>query len=228
MGPNSRLWLSRLTDADLSTDAFPFGTMRQIGIGMTTVRAIRITYVGELGWELHVPVEQAPELYDQLMKAHGDQPPVNAGHYAINSLRLEKGYRAWGADISPDDNPFEAGLTFAIDWNKSFIGREALLGIRKAPPARHLGIFIVQDPEPVLWGGELIYANGKPAGYTSSGSYGHSVNGAIGMGYINNPARVTREEIHKAIYEIAINGTRFPVRLHFRAPYDPERKRILC
>jgi 4-methylaminobutanoate oxidase (formaldehyde-forming) len=227
MGPNSRLLLSRLTDADLSNESFPFGTMQRIGIGMTTVRAVRITYVGELGWELHVPVEQALELYDRLIDAAGDQGVVNAGHYAINSLRLEKGYRAWGADISPDDNPFEAGLAFAIDWNKAFIGREALLTLRRAPRTRRMGIFIVQDPEPVLWGGELIYADDRPVGYTSSGSYGHSLGGAIGMGYINNPAEVTREAIHKARYEIAINGTRFPACLHLRAPYDPERRRIL-
>src|SRR5437016_4204634 len=131
MGPDSRTLLGRVTDADLSNPAFPFGIARQISIGLATVRAVRITYVGELGWELHVPMEQLALVYDALVETGADLGIANAGHYAINSLRLEKGYRAWGAELSPDDTPLEAGLAFAIDWNKPFVGREALLKQRE-------------------------------------------------------------------------------------------------
>src|SRR5437773_2012895 len=182
MGPRSRTLLSRVTDADLSNSAFPFLTSQPIGIGLATVRAVRITYVGELGWELHVPMDQLCLLYRQLMEAGKDFGITNAGHYAINSLRLEKGYRAWGAELSPDDTPLEAGLAFAIDWNKAFIGREALLKQKAAGVKRRLAIFVLEDPEPMLWGSELITRDGKSAGYTTSGSYGHTVGAAIAMG----------------------------------------------
>jgi 4-methylaminobutanoate oxidase (formaldehyde-forming) len=175
MGPHSRDLLSRVTDADLSNDAFPFGTAKIIGVGCATVRAVRLTYVGELGWELHVPMDQAALTFDTLMKAGGDWGLANAGHYAINSLRLEKGYRAWGAELSPDDTPLEAGLSFAIAWTKPipFIGREALLEQKMNGVKRQLVIFVLDDPEPMLWGGEPIYRDGKVVGYTTSGSYGH-------------------------------------------------------
>jgi 4-methylaminobutanoate oxidase (formaldehyde-forming) len=226
MGPHSRALLQRVTDADLSTAAFPFGTAKQISIGAATVRAVRITYVGELGWELHAPTEQLALVYDTVMAAGKDLGVTDAGHYAINSLRLEKGYRAWGADISPDDTPLEAGLSFAIDWNKDFLGRAALLKQKAAGLKRHLVIFVVQDPEPVLWGSELIYRDGQAVGYTTSGSYGHTVGGAIAMGYVNNAAGVNGEFIKTGRFEINITGQRYPAQAHLRPPYDPDRKRI--
>jgi len=227
MGPDSRALLSRLTDADLSSAAFPFGTAQQISIGLSTVRAVRITYVGELGWELHVPMDQLGLVYRQLMEAGKDLDLTNAGHYAINSLRLEKGYRAWGAELSPDDTPLEAGLAFAIDWNKAFIGREALLKQKAAGAKRRLAIFVLEDPEPMLWGSELITRDGKSAGYTTSGSYGHTVGAAIAMGYVNHSAEVTPEFIKSGRYEININGKGYSATAHLRPPYDPERKRIV-
>src|SRR6185369_12857765 len=133
MGPNARRLLGGVTDTDLSNGAFPFFTMKTIEIGKAMARAVRITYVGELGWELHVPTEQAVMVYDTLMTAGKSLGVVNAGHYAINSLRLEKGYRAWGAELSPDDSPLEAGLGFALDWSKPFLGREALLNQKDKP-----------------------------------------------------------------------------------------------
>jgi 4-methylaminobutanoate oxidase (formaldehyde-forming) len=227
MGPNSRALLSRVTDTDLSSAAFPFGTAQQMSVGWATVRAVRITYVGELGWELHAPTEQLATVYDALMQAGKDLGVVNAGHYAINSLRLEKGYRAWGAELSPDDTPLEAGLSFAIDWNKDFVGRAALLQQKKSGLQRQLVLFVVQDPEPMLWGSEPILRDGQPVGYTASGSYGHTVGGAIAMGYVKNPAGVDASFIQAGRYEININGRRYPATAHLRAPYDPERKRIL-
>jgi heterotetrameric sarcosine oxidase gamma subunit len=227
MGPNARALLGRVTDADLSNEGFPFGTAREIGLGMATVRAVRITYVGELGWELHVPMDQLTLAYGTLMGVADDLDVANAGHYAINSLRLEKGYRAWGAELSPDDTPLEAGLSFAIDWNKPFIGREALLKQKSSGLKRQLAIFVVENAEPVLWGSELIYRDGQPVGYTTSGSYGHTVGGAIGMGYVNRAEGINAEFIKSGRYEININGERCPASVFLRPPYDPERKRII-
>jgi len=220
MGPTSRALLSRVTDADLSNAAFPFWESRAIGIGQATVRAVRLTYVGELGWELQVPMDQAMMVYDTLMEAGKDLGITNAGHYAINSLRLEKGYRAWGADISPDDTPIEAGLGFAIDWSKPFLGRAALEKQKAAGVKRRLVIFVLEDPGPMLWGSEPICRDGKTVGYTTSGSYGHSVGGAIGMGYVNNPEGVDSDFIQRGKYEISVSGQRFAARAFLRAPYE--------
>src|SRR5688572_2482421 len=154
---------------------------------------------------------------------------ANAGHYAINSLRLEKGYRAWGADLSPDDTPLEAGLGFAIAWEKpgGFVGRDALLRQKQSGLKRQLVIFTLQHPEPMLWGSEPIYRDGKAVGYTTSGLYAHTLGAAIAMGYVNNPAGVTSDFIKAGNYEIAINGKRYPAVPHLRAPYDADRKKIL-
>ncbi len=227
MGPKSRALLRRITDADLSNEAFPFGRASLLSIGCATVRAVRRTYVGELGWELHAPMDQLALAYEALMESGRELGAVNAGHYAINSLRLEKGYRAWGAELSPDDTPLEAGLSFAIDWNKPFIGRAALLRQKQTGVKRQMVIFVLQDPAPTLWGSEPIYRDGKAVGYTTSGSYGHTVRGAIGMGYVNHAGGVDAGFIQSGRYEININGRRHSATAHLRAPYDPQRKRIL-
>jgi sarcosine dehydrogenase len=230
MGPNSRTLLSRLSDVDLSNAAFPFGTAQTISLGMSTVRAVRITYVGELGWELHVPISQATQVYDSLIEAGRDLGATNAGHYAINSLRLEKSYRAWGADISPDDTALEAGLGFAIAWKKNiaFLGRDALLEQKQSGLKRQLVTFVLQDPEPVLWGSEPIYRDNQVVGYTTSGSYGHTVGAPVGMGYVKNADGVNAEFVLSARYEINVSGRRYAATPHLRPPYDPERKRILA
>lgn len=228
MGPRARQMLSAVSDADWSNGAFPFGTAQSVGVGCVQVLAVRLTYVGELGWELHVPTEQAGRVYDTLVAAGGELGLENAGHYAINSLRLEKGFRAWGAELSPDDTPWEAGLGFAVDCSKDFLGRASLLRQRAAGLQRRLGIFILEDPEPVLWGSEPIYRDGQPVGYTTSGSYGHTVGGGIGMGYVNHAGGVTDEFLKMGRYELLVNGRRYAARLHLRAPYDPDRTRILA
>jgi 4-methylaminobutanoate oxidase (formaldehyde-forming) len=229
MGPQSRALLSCLADADLSNAAFPFGTAQSISLEMAIVRAVRITYVGELGWELHVPTEQAALVYDALMKAGEEFGITNAGHYAINSLRLEKGYRAWGAELSPDDTALEAGLGFAVAWKKTtpFVGRDALLKQKETGVKRQLVVFVLQDSEPMLWGSEPIYRDGKAVGYTTSGSYAHTLGAAIGMGYINHSEKITAEFIKTGRYEVGINGRRYAATPHLRSPYDPERARIL-
>jgi 4-methylaminobutanoate oxidase (formaldehyde-forming) len=229
MGPNSRALLARVTDTDLSNEAFPFGTSQILSIGMATARAVRITYVGELGWELHIPASQAVLVYESLINAGKSFGAVNAGHYAINSLRLEKAYRAWGADISPDDTALEAGLGFAIAWKKSapFLGKGALLEQKQTGLKRQLVTFVLQDAGPVLWGSEPIYRNGEAVGYTTSGSYGHALSAAVGMGYVKSQDGVTAEFIRDGRYEINISGKRWPATPHLKAPYDPERTKIL-
>jgi len=222
MGPNARKVLQPLTDANLANEAFPFATSQIISVGKATARAVRITYVGEVGWELHVPAGQAALVYDSIVEAGRPFGLVNAGHYAINSLRLEKGYRAWGADISPVDTALEAGLGFAINWKKDFLGKEALLKQKQAGLARQLVTFVLQDPEPVLWGSEPILRDGKAVGYTTSGSYGHTLGGAVGMGYVKGA-----EPIQSGRFEINVSGKLYAATPHLRSPFDPERRKIL-
>lgn len=229
MGPRSRELLSRIADADLDNGAFPFGTAQTIGLGTANVRAVRLTYVGELGWELHVPVEQAGHVYDLLMATGADLGIANAGHYAINSLRLEKGYRAFGAELSPDETPFEAGLAFAVDFAKDFLGRAAMLAAKERPRKKLLTTFVLNDPEPPVWGGEVIFRDGVGVGYTTSGSYGHTVGGGIAMGYVKNGGEpVTPEWMLAGRYELLVDGRRIAATPHLRPVYDPKRERILA
>jgi 4-methylaminobutanoate oxidase (formaldehyde-forming) len=227
MGPRSRELLSRIADADLGNAAFTFGTAQQIGIGMANVRAVRLTYVGELGWELHVPVEQAGHVYDLLMATGADLGVANAGHYAINSLRLEKGYRAFGAELSPDETPFEAGLAFAVDFTKNFLGKTAMLAAKERPRKKLLATFVLNDSEPPVWGGEVIFRDGVGVGYTTSGSYGHTVGGGIAAGYVKNGGEpVSPEWILAGRYELLVDGRRISATPHLKPVYDPRRERI--
>lgn len=228
MGPRSRELLQRLSDADFSNAAFPFGDAQFVNVGLATALAVRITYVGELGWELHTPVEQMGALYDALWEAGQELGVANAGHYAINSLRLEKGYLAWGADLSPDETPLEAGLDFVVDWDKPFLGREALLRRKAAGLKKRLAIFVLQDPEATLWGNEPIWRNGEVVGYTTSGAYGYTVGGAVGVGYVKNATGVDRDFILTGDYTIETNGEHIPAKVYLRSPYDPQRTRILA
>lgn len=228
MGPRSRDLLARVTDAALDNASFPFGTSQRISIGLATVRAVRLTYVGELGWELHVPAEQAGHVYD-ILKAAGEPLGVaDAGHYAINSLRLEKGYRAFGAELSPDETPFEAGLAFTLAWGKDFLGRAALQQAKDQPRRKLLVQFVLEDPQPPVWGGEVIFRDGTGVGYTTSGSYGHTLGGGVALGYVKNGGQpVTPEWILAGRYELLVDGRRLPAKAFLRTPYDPRRERIL-
>jgi sarcosine dehydrogenase len=237
MGPNARALIASLTESDVSHEAFPFGAARSINLGTSIVLAVRITYVGEQGWELHVPASQTAQVHAALMNAGLSLGIRNAGHYAINSLRLEKAYRAWGADISPEDTALEAGLGFAIHWDKEFIGKQALIEQKARGLTRMLVTFKLEPNspehgEPVLWGSEPILRDGVAVGYTTSGSYAHTLGAAIGMGYVKNPDganpnTISAEWVRAGKYEIVINGSRFAAKPFLRSPYDPERKRIL-
>ncbi len=231
MGPRARELLARLSDADLSNAAFPFGTARDVAIGASTVRAVRITYVGELGWELHCPVDQLTQLYGAIMTAGAELGALDAGQYALNSLRLEKGYRAWGADISADETPLEAGLGFAVAFDKSapFLGRDALLAQRERGVRKRLVSLVLADPDVMLWGGERIWRDGACLGYTTSAAYGHTVGSAVAIGYVRGEtdAPVTPEWLRAGRYEIENDGRRHAAAVHLAAPYDPRRARIL-
>ncbi|HKS62324.1 MAG TPA: FAD-dependent oxidoreductase, partial [Xanthobacteraceae bacterium] len=223
MGPRARDLLARLTAAPLGNAAFPFGAIREIAIAGATLWASRRTYVGELGWELYVRVEEAGAVYDALMLAGKELGVRNAGYYAVDSLRLEKGYRAWGRELTPDYNPYEAGLAFAVKLDKGdFIGRDALRAAKGKPPARRLLSFAATSPDtPIAHGGELVLRNGEPVGDITSAAYGHTVGGIVALGYAATGGSRVDDAWLAARFEIDIAGERVPVRAGLKAPYDP-------
>ena len=228
MGPRARDVLSAVTSADVSNEAFPFATVREIPIAGARVRALRITYVGALGWELHVPGELALAVYEALREAGQAHGIVDAGYRAIESLRLEKGYRLWGADIGPDYTPLEAGLGWAVKWKSGqpFLGREALLDQKAAGLVQRLACFVVDDPAVVLLGRETIYRDGERVGWLTSGGFGHTVGRPIGYGYVVDPAGVDKKYLRSGAYELEVATRRVPARLRLRALYDPKNREI--
>src|SRR5262249_27690958 len=228
MGPNSRAVLAAVADADVSNAAFPFGTFREIMIAGSAVRALRVTYVGELGWELHAPVETLLAVYEALMAAGQKYGIANAGYRAIESLRLEKGYRAWGSDIGPDHTPLEAGLGWAVKLkrNTPFLGREALLKQTEKPLAKRLACFTVDDPEIVLLGRETIFRDGKQVGWLTGAGWGYTVAKNIGFGYVRNKEGVPTDYLTSGRYELEVANERVPATLHMNAIYDPSMVRI--
>ena len=228
MGPRSRELLQRLTKTALDNPAFPFGTMREIGIGHANVLAARRTYVGELGWELFVPVELATGVYDTIMQAGAEMSVRDAGYYAIESLRLEKAYRAWGRELSPDVTPYEAGLGFAVKLDKSdFIGRDALMKAKgKHPTKRLLSFATLSADTPLAHGGELILRDGAPAGEVTSAAYGHSLQAVVALGYVKTGGAAIDAAFLGAKFEIDIAGDRVPVRASLKALYDPTGAKV--
>jgi 4-methylaminobutanoate oxidase (formaldehyde-forming) len=220
-GPRSRELLERLSSEDFSNAAFPFAQAREVSLASAPVLALRVTYVGELGWELHVPVEYACHLYERLRDAGSDLGVIDAGYKAIESLRLEKGYRYWSTDLTPDYNPYEAGLGFCVALDKGeFIGREALLRAKREGLKRKLCCFILDEASPMA-GGETIAQGDLVLGVASSGGYGYTVEKTIAYGYI--PIDKSKD----ARFEIEVLGRRIGATRQDRAPYDPERTRIL-
>ena len=228
MGPKSRELLSGLTGADLSNEAFPFLSSREIEIGHAVVRATRITYVGELGWELYVPTEFATHVYDVLVHKGQEHGMRHAGFHAMDSLRVEKGYRAWGSDLTDQDTPVEAGLRFAVAFKKAveFNGKSALLRQIEQGVKKRLVVFTLDDPEPLLLGDEPIYRNGEVVGRTTSGTYGHTVGRSVGMGYVENEEGVDTADIRSGAYEIEVRAERFQATASLRPPYDPRNERV--
>lgn len=228
-GPKSRQLLSRLTSADLSNEAFPYMSAKEIDLHYVRALALRVTYLGELGWELYIPPEYALTAYDALIECSQDLGGKNAGIQALYSLRTEKGYRDYGHDIDNTDNPLEVGLGFAVKIDKpgGFIGREAFLYQKEAgTPKQRLALFVLEEPEPLLYFNELIYLNGKLAGTIRAGSYGHSLGAAVGLGMVEHDGGVTRELIREGKFEIQIAGVRYPARASLRPLYDPQGLKI--
>ena len=226
-GPKSRALLQTLTSVDISNAAFPFRTAREIDIGTARVLCVRITYVGELGYELYIPSEQAAHVYDRLVEAGKPFGLRHAGLKALASLRMEKGYRDYGHDIDNTDNAFETGLGFAIDLKKAnFIGHEAALKQKAAPLQRRLAQVLVKDPEPLLFHAEVVLRDGKPVGYVRAGSYGHTLGGAVGLVMIEAGEPLNAAWLDAGRWEIDIAGKRYPAEVSLKPLYDPEMKRI--
>ncbi|HBG98338.1 MAG TPA: FAD-dependent oxidoreductase [Rhodobacteraceae bacterium] len=228
MGPEARAILQRVSRDDVSNGGFPFGHARRIGIAGAPVLALRVTYVGELGWELHVPAEFMVNVYAALMEAGAGLGLVNAGYRAIETLRLEKGYRAWGADIGPDYTPVEAGLAWAMKMKSGigFQGRAAVARQLQEGVTKRLAGFTVTDPDAVLLGRETIYRDGARAGWLASGGYGHTLDCAIGYGYVRNPGGVDADYVLSGEYELEIATERVPAQVHLTPLYDPQMARI--
>ena len=226
MGPASRAILAAVTDADVSNAAFPFGHVREITVAGQPLRALRVTYVGELGWELHVPIARLAAVYDALMATGQGLRPV--GYRALESLRLEKGYRAWSSDITPNDTPFEAGLGWAVKLrsNTPFMGRDALALAKDQPPTKRFAGFTLDDRDAVLLGRETILRDGVPVGYLTSGGFGYTVGKPIGYGYVRNADGVTEGYLNSGQYSLDVAGEILSATLHLRPLYDPENMRV--
>tara|TARA_B110000263_G_scaffold177333_1_gene155058 strand:+ start:7420 stop:9864 length:2445 start_codon:yes stop_codon:yes gene_type:complete len=226
MGPQSRTLLQRLAESDLGRDVFPFGTMQEVMIAGAPVRVLRISFVGELGYELHVPTEYLLTVFDTLHDAGVEHGLVNAGYRAIDSLRLEKQFCAWGSEIGPDHSLLEAGLGFAVDQNKAdFVGRDAVYAQRSAPLKKILATFIITGDQPLL-GGETIYRDGEVVGWITSGGFAHSFVCPVGLGYVRREQGVDTDYLASGCYELDVAGTRFPAEISLRALYDPTGARM--
>jgi len=228
-GPASRQLLAGLTSADLSHDAFAYLSGRRIDLGYVPVWAQRVTYVGELGFELHVPSEYSRTVYDALFDAGPDLGLRNVGMSALDGLRIEKGYRDYGHDIGGTDTPLEIGVGFMVAWDKSsFPGREALLAQKAAGvlPSRFVNV-LVRDPGPLLYHGEGLWRDGELVGDIQAGAYGYTLGGAVGIGSVDRAAGVSRDWIDSGTWEVHIVDRRYPAQVQLGPLYDPDRTRIL-
>lgn len=230
-GPKARDLMNDLTSVDVSNEAFPYLSAKEIDIDYARVIAIRVTYVGELGWELYVPTEHALQVYDRVVEAGKAHNLTHMGLQTLSSLRLEKGYRDFGHDIDNMDTPLEAGLGFAVKLDKEggFIGRDALAK-QKAEGGfkRRLLQFKLQDPEPLMYHAELIYRNGEFVGYIRAGAYGFTLGGSVGLGMVESDEIITADQVKNDNWEIEIADKRYPAEASLRPLFDPTMKRIKC
>ena len=229
MGPSSRAILSQLSHDDIGNENFPFASCRKIDVAACPALALRITYVGELGFELHIPIEFAVTLYSALLEAGREQGLINAGYRMIESCRLEKSYRAWGSDIGPDHTPIEAGLAWAVKYPRTdviFKGREAVVRQLEQGIQKRLVCFTVNDPTCVLFGREIILRNGKPVGWLSSAGFGHHLELSIGMGYVRSIDGVDKDFILKGQYQLKVGDRLIDCSAQLTPPFDPDMKKI--
>ena len=232
MGPRARELLQPLTTSDLSNAGFPFATARVIDLGMAIVRAHRISYVGELGWEIYIPTEFARHVFEQIMAAGRPHGLQLVGLHAMDSLRLEKAYRHFGHDIGDEDHVLEAGLGFAVKVDKprgtfgDFLGREAVLAKRETGLVRRLVQFKLSNPQPLLYHTEPVLCDDRVVGYLSSGAYGHTLGTAVGLGYVSCQPDEPVEEMLAKRFQIEVAGNRFPADASLHPFYDPVSARI--
>jgi len=230
-GPKSRQLLQRISGADLTNDGFPFMSAREIDVGYANVLAYRVTFIGELGWELHVPTVHAVQTYDLIKEAGADLGLRDAGMQTLNSLRLEKAYRDFGLDVDNTDNPIEAGLSFAVKLGKpgGFIGRDALAAIKaKGTPKTRMLQFLLHDPEPLMYGNEMLYLGDQQVGYIQIGGYGHSLGGAVGIGFAELDEPLTAAIVNESNWFIEIADVKYPATASLRPLYDPTMDKIKC
>ncbi|MCH8984689.1 MAG: FAD-dependent oxidoreductase [Acidobacteria bacterium] len=228
-GPDSRKLLSEITTTSLSNEDFPYFTASEVDLYHARGMAFRLSFVGELGWELYVPSEFAIGVYDVLAEIGEDFGLVNAGMETLESTRTEAGRRDYGLDMENSNSPLEAGLGFAVDFDKpgGFVGRDALMRQRESRPlTSRLVQFLLEDPEPLLYGEEPIFYQGAPVGYLRSGAYGHTLGGAMGMGYVEHADGVTADMVNSGGFEIQVAGERIPAKTSLRPMYDPKGLRV--
>ncbi|MDH3539990.1 MAG: FAD-dependent oxidoreductase, partial [Acidimicrobiia bacterium] len=228
-GPNSRALLSKITDADLSNEAFPYFTAQQIDLEYALGWAFRLSFVGELGWELYVPAEFALGVHEALVREGEEFNLAYAGMATLESTRTESGRKDYGLDMENTDSPLEAGLGFAVDFDKpgGFVGRDALLADKAAGPLRRrLVQFLLEDPEPLLYGEEPIFRDGERVGYLRSGNYGHTMGGAMGFGYVEYEGGVTPQFVREGDYQLQVAAELVPARASLRPMYDPGGERV--
>jgi len=228
-GPRSRELLQQITSADLSNEAFPFRCAREIDIGFARLLCIRITYLGELGYELYIPTEQALHVYDRIVEAGAHCGLMHAGLKSLASLRMEKAYRDYGHDIDNTDTVLEAGLGFAVDLKKpgGFLGKDAVVAQKAAGPLRkRLLQILVKDPQPLMFHAEPVLRDGAALGYIRAASYGHTLGGAVGLAMIQADVPIDAKWIEAGRWEVEIAGTRYPAIASLRPLYDPENKKI--
>ncbi len=228
-GPRSRELMQKVTNADLTNEAFPFRAAREIDVGFARVLCIRITYLGELGYELYIPTEQALHVYDRLVAAGAAVGLKHAGLKTLASCRMEKGYRDYGHDIDNTDSVLDAGLGFAVDLKKpnGFLGKDAVLAHKaKGPLTKRLLQILVKDPEPLLFHAEIVHRDGVPVGYVRAASYGHTLGGAVGLAMIDAGGPLDAKWIEAGTWEVDIAGTKYPALASLKPLFDPENKKI--
>jgi 4-methylaminobutanoate oxidase (formaldehyde-forming) len=228
-GPRSRELLQRLTLADLSNAAFPFRAAREIEVGFARVLLVRITYLGELGYELYIPSEQAVHVYDLLVDAGREVGLVHAGLKSLGSLRMEKGYRDYGHDIDNTDSPLDVGLGFALDLRKpgGFLGKDAVLAKRAAGSHKQLVQVLLTDPAPLMFHAEVVRRDGVAMGYVRAASYGHTLGGAVGLAFIERAGTtIDQPWLDAGTWDVEVNSVRYPARMSLTPLYDPTMSRI--
>jgi glycine cleavage system T protein len=225
MGPKARDVIQRISPNDFSNEVFPFGTAQEIEIGMGLARAHRVTYVGELGWELYVSTDQTAHVFEAIEEAGRESSLKLCGLHTLDSCRIEKGFRHFGHDITDEDHVLEAGLGFAVKTNKGdFIGRDAVVKRKEEGLERRMLQFKLRDPEPLLFHNEALVRDGKIVSIITSGNYGHFLGGAIGMGYVPCKGE-TEEEVLASTYDVEVAGKRFAADASIRPMYDPKSER---